>query len=151
MVRKAASVIQLKVNPALYNGSDPVWAFSSIEQMWSPHVWGTNRIRKEAMRTLYNSNITVTVTPVFCWKSWSPMVVCMDAKQSDNLFKQRDKLVSNAAGADMGADTDEDKVARSTLWDGVVISITTKDSVTGSDSIIYIEHDNSIYIYFSQQ
>jgi hypothetical protein len=79
------------------------------------------------------------------------MVVCMDTKQSDNLFKQRDKLVSNAAGADMGADTDEGKVAKSTLWDGVVISITTKDSVTGSDSIIYIDCDNSIYIYFSQQ
>ena len=86
------------------------------------------------------------------------MVVCMDTKQSDNRFKQRDKLVSNGKGEDEGedkgkcADTGKDtgKVARSTLWDGVEISIITKDSVD-VDSIIYIDHDNSIYIYFSQQ
>lgn len=85
------------------------------------------------------------------------MVVCMDAKQSDNRFKHRYKLVSNGKGEGetvVGADTG--KVAMSTLRDGVVISITTKDSVdvdsvTGADSIIYIDRDNSIYIYFSQQ
>ena len=53
-------------------------------------------------------------------------------------------------GEDKGEGADTGKVARSTLWDGVEISIITKDSVD-VDSIIYIDHDNSIYIYFSQQ